>query len=326
MNSATRVAVVIPAYNAEATLDATLRSVRSQTHKNLEIVVVDDGSRDATGDIAREHAARDARVHVIAQQNAGVAAARNRGISETSAELVAPVDADDLWAVDKIERQLEALARGGPQVGLVYTWYAAINAEGLITDHSYKPTEEGNVLARMCRGNLVGNASAALIRREALLEAGGYDETLRARRAQGCEDLLLYYRIAARHSFALVPDFLTGYRVTAQNMSSDSLQMLRSWQIVAAEMRLYHPELESDIKAGEQFALGWFMRRALINGHLRPAKDLFLLLLRRNRRVLARECLGATLDIARSGLGGTLRRWSGRQGRQQPYEIGTPSC
>jgi glycosyltransferase involved in cell wall biosynthesis len=325
MMSATRVAVIIPAYNAEATLDATLRSVRAQTHKTLEIVVVDDGSRDATGDIARAHAARDARVRVITHENAGVAAARNRGIAETTAELVAPVDADDLWAADKIERQLDALARGGPQVGLVYTWFAAINAEGLITDRSYRPTEEGDVLARMCRGNLVGNASAALIRREALLEAGGYDSTLHARGAQGCEDLLLYYRIAARHRFALVPDYLTGYRVTAYNMSSDSLQMLRSWQIVAVEMRQRHPELEADIEAGEQCALGWLMRRALQTGRLRPATELSGLLMRRNRRLLARECFGATLDIARARMVGPLRRWSGRPDRQQPYQIGTPS-
>lgn len=325
MSASPRVAVVIPAYNAQATLDATLRSVRAQTHTALEIVVVDDGSRDATAEIAQAHAARDARLRVITHPNAGVAAARNRGIAETTADLVAPVDADDLWAADKIARQLDALARGGPRVGLVYTWYAAIDAEGFITDRSYRPSEEGDVLARMCRGNLVGNASAALIRRDALLEAGGYDPTLRARNAQGCEDLLIYYRIAARHRFALVPDFLTGYRVTPHNMSSDALQMLRSWQIVAAEMRQQHPELEADIEAGEQFALGWLMRRALQSGRLAPAAELSRLLVRRNRRLLAREGLRAAVDIAQAGLGDRLRRWSGRPVRPQPYPIGTPS-
>lgn len=76
------VTVVIPAYNAAHTIDETLRSVRSQTHRNLEILVVDDGSRDATPAIVANHAAIDARVRLIVQENAGVAAARNRGIAE----------------------------------------------------------------------------------------------------------------------------------------------------------------------------------------------------------------------------------------------------
>src|SRR5215475_4737819 len=113
------VTVVIPAYNAEATLDETLRSVRSQTHRALEILIVDDGSSDGTPEVALAHAAADPRVRLIQQSNGGVAAARNRGIEEARATLIAPVDADDLWAPTKIERQVAALHRGGPRVALV---------------------------------------------------------------------------------------------------------------------------------------------------------------------------------------------------------------
>src|SRR5260221_13860612 len=88
------VSVIIPAYNAQATLDETLNSVRSQTHRNLEIVVVDDGSTDDTAIVAQRHSAVDSRVHIIRQDNAGVAAARNAGIAATSGRYVAPIDAD----------------------------------------------------------------------------------------------------------------------------------------------------------------------------------------------------------------------------------------
>ena len=83
---------------------------------------MDDGSRDRTPEIALAHAAADPRVRLIRQANAGVAAARNLGVAEAKASLVAPVDADDLWAPTKIERQVAALRRGGPEVALVYTW------------------------------------------------------------------------------------------------------------------------------------------------------------------------------------------------------------
>src|ERR1700674_400681 len=88
------VTVVIPAFNAARTIDETLRSVRSQTHRRLEILIVDDGSTDATPQIVERHVAEDRRIRLIRQPNAGVAAARNKGVVEAAGDLVAPIDAD----------------------------------------------------------------------------------------------------------------------------------------------------------------------------------------------------------------------------------------
>lgn len=126
------VSVVIPAYNAESTIDDTLRSVRGQTHRELEIIVVDDGSTDRTTSVVKAHAAADGRVTLIAQENAGVAAARNAGWQSARSAFIAFVDADDLWAPSKIERQLEVILRGGLRVGLVYTWWALIDEHNCI--------------------------------------------------------------------------------------------------------------------------------------------------------------------------------------------------
>jgi glycosyltransferase involved in cell wall biosynthesis len=310
------VSVIIPAYNAAATLDETLRSVRSQTHRNLEIIVVDDGSRDETVAIARRHAMRDPRLRVLAQRNGGVAAARNHGIAASSAELVAPVDADDLWAPEKIEKQLAALRAGGERVALVYTWHAVIDAESRITSTAYRPSESGDVLRRMCRGNLVGNGSSPLMRKSAVLEAGGYDASLRARNAQGCEDVKLYFRIAERHHFALVPEFLTGYRQTRRNMSSDALQMLRSWELVAAEMSQRHPDCRAETRDGTAHLVGWLLGRALGGGRWRDAGVLAGRLATLNPGRLARiafaEPLRAIFRARKRALRRQAKDWLGR--------------
>jgi glycosyltransferase involved in cell wall biosynthesis len=262
MSNADLVSVVIPAHNAAATIGETLLSVRSQTHRMLEILVIDDGSTDGTADVVRTHTALDSRIRLVRQKNGGVAAARNRGIEEAAAGLVAFVDADDLWAPEKIEKQIAALRKEGPSVGLVYTGFALIDAASRITGGQC-PTEAGDVLERLCLFYFLGNCSSILVTKAAAVEVGGFDPSLRARRAQGCEDYQFCLRVAERHRFAVVPEHLTGYRQTSANMSGDLLQMRRSWALVADEMRRKHPRLEKKVALGTtQFTI-WALWRAI---------------------------------------------------------------
>ncbi|WP_161495003.1 glycosyltransferase family A protein [Caulobacter sp. BP25] len=256
------VSVVIPAYNAASTLDRTLKSVCDQTYAALEILVVDDGSQDETAQIAHRWAARDGRVRLLTQPNSGVAAARNLGVAEAKGDLIAPVDADDLWAPEKIEKQLAAL-EALPEAALAYCWFALIDAHDKPIRGNSTPTYSGDVLRHICRGNFIGNGSAPLIRKAAILEAGGYDSSLRAQRAQGCEDYLLYYRIARSHPFACVPEVLLGYRQTPDNMSGDVLQMLRSWDLVREEMLRESGSQKRDIKAADASLKIWLFARAV---------------------------------------------------------------
>lgn len=284
------VSVVIPAYNAEGTLDETLRSVRSQTHQALEIVVVDDGSTDGTARIAEIHARDDPRVRLIPQANAGVAAARNRGIAETSGPYVAPVDADDLWAPRKIERQLQAMRRGGESVGLVYTWYALIDEHGRILQRDTRRNAEGDVIEALCSRNIVGNGSSALMRREAVIAAGGYDPGLRAQGAQGCEDYKLYFAIAERYRFGLVREHLTGYRELPSNMSSDLWRMLRSRDLCAFEIAERHPRLHVRLRRGRTRLLRFMLTRSVRTRRWRDVRRLL-------REMLSTDPGGATLQL-----------------------------
>ncbi|MER8639576.1 glycosyltransferase family 2 protein [Mesorhizobium sp. M1227] len=282
------VSVIIPAHNAQDTIDETLRSVRSQSHRALEIIVVDDGSRDQTVTIARHHMEVDPRVRLIRQANAGVAAARNTGWQAAQSDLIAFVDADDLWAPTKIERQLAAFDRAGEKVGLVYCWYRVIDAQSAVTDDQHRPNWRGDVLERLFHGNFVGNGSAALVHRQALIDADGFEGGLREAGAQGCEDILFYCRVAETYHFEVVEEPLVGYRYLPGNMSSNMTRMLRSWMLVVDEMLGRHPDAATTLREGLHFYSAWLLERTLRLRHPRYVLPILSLLLRRHPAIAMR--------------------------------------
>jgi glycosyltransferase involved in cell wall biosynthesis len=299
------VSVVVPAFNAAKTIDETLWSVREQTYSNLEILVVDDGSIDDTALHVEEHARRDHRVHLIRQENGGVAAARNRGIAAAKGDFIAPIDADDLWIPTKIEKQMMEMLSAGPSCGLVYTWQARIDKQGRITSLAYRKCIEGDVFTRMLFENILGCGSTALIRKQAILESGGYDTSLRARGAQGCEDYKLYLQISERYEFAVVKEHLTGYRRTPRAMSTDVPQMLRSHTLVAEYAKQAHPRYASLVKDG----LAHYYQRQFVyavrNGFVLPSLMLLPGVLRRDLRWLSGHLLRAPAHASRIVAGWT---------------------
>lgn len=266
-SSSTLVSVVIPAYNAARVIEPTLRSVMGQTHRALDIVVVDDGSKDGTAELVRILAAEDGRIRLVQQPNGGVCAARNRGIVESKADYVALLDADDLWAPTKVEKQLAALAKAGPRAGFCYTQFVFVDGDGRITGIDPAPRPEGEVLREICSRNFVGHGSSALVPKKVLEEVGMFDLD----QIQGCEDLRLYFRIAERYDFVAVQEPLVGYRMIAGSATSNAAKMLASWRSVAEEMRAKHPEFSREIARNDRVMRLWFARAALMNGHRRQA-------------------------------------------------------
>jgi len=132
------VSVVVPAFNAAATIEETLQSISQQTHRNLEVIVVDDGSSDDTAALVRRHSVRDPRFRVISQPNGGVASARNAGVRASHGEFVAFIDADDLWHPTKIAKQAAALLAGGPETALVYSPFRVIDSAGNVIGSPHK--------------------------------------------------------------------------------------------------------------------------------------------------------------------------------------------
>jgi len=251
------VTVVIPAFNASRTIAATLDSVVAQTYDNLEILVVDDGSTDSTAEIVLAYRDRDPRITLIKQANGGVAAARNTGIKVARGHYIAPIDADDIWHPAKIEKQMVVLLAGGPEMGLVYSPCRIIDANNGVLRTSPLYGCQGWVFCQHIYINFVGNGSSLLFRKKVALEVGGYDSRLRAWGAEGSEDLLFQFRVAARYRFGCAPEYLIGYRHLPERMSSNAGRMFNSHKIALELIRAEYPGVP-------QFVYEWALAKTKI--------------------------------------------------------------
>jgi glycosyltransferase involved in cell wall biosynthesis len=233
------VSVIIPVYNGAEFIADAVESATTQTYRNLEIIVVDDGSRDSSLEIVRSLASKDDRIRIIAQPNGGVAKARNTAIAAAKGEFIAPLDADDLWLPAKIERQMARMSADGDECGFVYTWWATIDPAGKVLDRSPRWTVAGERFDTLLLINFTGNASAPLFRKRCLVEAGGYNPKLAAAKSGGCEDYEVALRVAARYRIGVVSEILMGYRRSPGSMSSNCDMMWRSRQMVIDGLAAY---------------------------------------------------------------------------------------
>lgn len=253
------ISVIVPAYNAEAFIDQTLDSVLSQTYKNIEVLVVNDGSQDRTAEIVDSIAQKDHRVILLQQSNAGVAAARNLAIQNSCGEYIAPIDADDIWFPQKLEKQMQLMLKADPCVGLVYAWSVYIDEKGSITRTCQINNVEGDVYIPLLYGNLLGNASTPLLRRACLDQVGGYNCKLKEQNAQGCEDWELYLRIAEYYQFRVVPELLIGYRQVLDGMSFNHVSMKKSCDLLLADAQQRHPEIPNTIYRWSSSNFNWYL-------------------------------------------------------------------
>ncbi|MBD1847511.1 glycosyltransferase [Cyanobacteria bacterium FACHB-63] len=211
------ISVIIPAFNSEKTVQETIQSVLNQTFTDLEVIVVDDGSKDSTLNVVSS--IPDSRVKAFSYENAGVSTSRNRGFFHATGEYVSFLDADDLWTPNKLEAQYEAL-QANPQAAVAYSWVDYIDQNGKFFYAGNHITASGNIYEKLLLHNLLENGSNPLIRRQAFADTGGFDPTL-----SGVADWDMWLRLAAHYEFVAVPSPQVLYRVTADSMSSNSLKM-----------------------------------------------------------------------------------------------------
>jgi glycosyltransferase involved in cell wall biosynthesis len=225
-----QVTVIVPAHNMELFVERALWSAVRQTYPRLEVLVIDDGSTDRTSEIVEKFARAHDNLRVVTTSNGGVAAARNLGLDFAQSPYVAFLDADDLWAPDKIERQVAALASHGHEGewAACYTLYRLIDEADMVIDNGPSTDERGAFFDQHLEWNHVGNGSSLLVRRDAALAVGGFNPEYARNGVGGCEDLEFQLKLLRRFKMELVRRYEVGYRIHKAQMSADLYRMRRS--------------------------------------------------------------------------------------------------
>lgn len=214
MNSSPTVSVIIPSYNCESYIAETIDSVLNQTFRDLELIVVDDGSTDRTCEIVNSFRGP---VRLVTQTNARVCAARNRGIDEAKGEFICLMDHDDYWFPDKLSSQIK-LMHDHPEAGVVYTaftrWHSDASGKfpdpaslSTISDSDYIDPEYSGWIYHQFLLDCWMLTSTSMIRKEVFDKCGTFDVNL-----PYSEDWELWLRISREYPFIKLSRATTLYR------------------------------------------------------------------------------------------------------------------
>jgi len=257
-----RVSIIIPTCNRKAFVQEAIGSVLAQTYEDFELIVVDDGSSDETGEALKRY---DERLHYLYQANQGVSAARNNGLALAQGELIAFLDSDDLWLPKKLAIQV-AFMDQYPEAQICYTDELWIRRGVRINPKKRHAKYSGEIYPH-CLPLCIISPSSALMRRALFAQVGTFDPGLPV-----CEDYDLWLRVAARFPVFFIPQRLIVKRgghpdqLSRQEWGNDRYRVIAIAKIL--ETGILPPELrELTIQELHRKV------RVLINGYLKRGKE-----------------------------------------------------
>lgn len=207
------ISVIIPTYNRATLLPEAIQSVLTQTYRDFELLIIDDGSTDNTRQVIETF--QDERIRYIYRTNGGISAALNTGIRAAQGQFMARLDSDDYWLPSLLEQEVNILITH-PDIHIVYTQAQSIDKHGqLLTSRIGRPERyPGQPLKSILCGDFRCSITS-LIRMECFKQVGMFDETLK-----GNEDWEIGIRLARHYRFYFIPQVLAHYRSHTQRTTA----------------------------------------------------------------------------------------------------------
>lgn len=263
------VSIIIPAYNAGKYIKQTVESAVGQTYKNIEIIVIDDGSKDKTAEIVRSLG--DQRIIYVFQENKGQSAARNVGIKIAKGKYIAFLDSDDLFLLQKIERQVNFL-ENNPDCGVCYSKiYHFFSDQPERLYYNPIPNYSGYIFDKLLTHSVV-NPLAAVIRKEYLDKYGGFKEDWRR-----CDEQYLWLKMAFNKvKFCYLDEVLGHYRINRESMSNQNVYVVETMEKFLELLDIVESWLGSEeVKKYDFGELRKKTKRKLFIGKLLAGKNIF---------------------------------------------------
>lgn len=267
------VSVIVPNYNYADYLPDCIHSVLSQTVKNLECIVVDDGSTDNSVEVLQQFAAADPRLRIIKKSNSGCEASRNEGLKQASGKYIAFVDSDDKWSDTKLENQLDILNK--TNADFVYSNFYGFDNSGTLKKN--KNAISNLTIYDFIGGNPIsGSASSVMMKREVFERVGFFDTEL-----HGVEDVTYWFRcFLHKFRFAHCPSYDVFIRNHSGSMTKTFNSRMFDYNLSALSRELSMlKEMKYDLDSkkflqvlsGRLRAARWYARHA--NSHKRVLKS-----------------------------------------------------
>ena len=223
------VSIIVPSYNHELYIAETIASIVNQTYKNIELIVIDDGSKDTSLNIIEE-LSNTLKFKFIHQHNKGLSATLNEGIKLSSGEYICICASDDKLKLDKIEKQVSFMEENSG-FGMCFGKIVLFNDKGEETLGGVKNSRGGWIFDDLIVNRFHIPAVTNMIRKSTLLDVGNFDESL------WVEDWDMWLRIAKKYQIGYLDEYLAYYRIHETNMSKEGFKMyeaklsaLKKWE------------------------------------------------------------------------------------------------
>lgn len=245
------ITIIIPTFNRRRYLREAIDSVMSQTVDEWELLIIDDGSTDMTGDFVKD-TYTDPRIKYFRQENQGQSVARNKGIFGSSGKYICFLDSDNRWYSNKLQRQLEEI-ENHPNFDVVYGDSHVIDGAGDIISSKNMARYSGRVTAKLLADNFI-SMNTTMTRSQIIKDIGGFNTNNR-----WDEDYELWLSISINSAFLYVPEYFGEYRIMGDQISDDKESRIQANERLILKFVAENPAIISRME--KKRALSKFYKR-----------------------------------------------------------------